>query len=111
MLERLNGPFVAEVVNLAYPVGDLVLLMFVAVAYSLSGWRPGRAWLLLGAGVTVTRRRRHVFVYQVASGTYVAGTVLDAMWPASMALLAAGGLDARPPRSAASRSTRRTRSC
>ena len=62
------GGFVAEAVNLAYPVGDFVLLIFVAVAYSLSGWRPGRAWLLLGAAVTVTAGADIVFVYQVANG-------------------------------------------
>ncbi len=88
VLAASDGRVVADAVNLGYPVGDLVLLMFVAVAYSLSGWRPGRAWLLLGAGVTVSAGADMVFVYQVAHGTYVAGTVLDAMWPGSMALLA-----------------------
>jgi diguanylate cyclase (GGDEF)-like protein len=83
-----GGRFAAEAVNLAYPVGDFVLLIFVAVAYSLSGWRPGRAWLLVGLGVAVSAIADIVFVYQVAKGTYVAGTLLDAMWPASMALLA-----------------------
>jgi diguanylate cyclase (GGDEF)-like protein len=88
VLSAAGGRVEAEVVNLAYPVGDLVLLMFVAVAYSLSGWRPGRAWLLLGAGVIVSAGADMVYLYQVAQGTYVAGAVLDATWPASMALMA-----------------------
>jgi diguanylate cyclase (GGDEF)-like protein len=81
---RLGG----EIVNVAYPVGDLALLVFVAVAYSLSHWRPGRSWLLLGAGITLSAVADLIFAYQSAKGTYVSGTVLDAMWPASMCLFA-----------------------
>jgi diguanylate cyclase (GGDEF)-like protein len=87
-LTASGGRLVAEAVNLAYPCGDLMLLVFVAVAYSLSNWRPGRAWLLLGAAVTVTAVADIIVVYQSANGSYVAGTVLDAMWPASMTLFA-----------------------
>jgi two-component system cell cycle response regulator len=83
-----GGRVVAEAVNLAYPCGDLILLIFVAVAYSLSDWRPGRAWLLLGAAVTTSAVADIIVVYQSATGSYVAGTVLDAMWPASMTLFA-----------------------
>jgi two-component system, cell cycle response regulator len=83
-----SSRFVAEAVNVAYPVGDFVLLMFVAVAYSLAGWRPGRAWLLLGAGIAIEAVADMVFVYQAAKGTYVVGSLLDVMWPASMCLYA-----------------------
>ena len=79
---------VPAVVTVAYPVCDFALLMCIAVSFSLSGWRPGRAWLLLGAGVAVMAAADIVYTYQTAKGTYVSGTVLDAMWPASMCLLA-----------------------
>ena len=59
--------------NLAYPFGDLLLLVFVAVGFALSGWRPGRQWLLLGAAIAVTAIADMVYVYQVAKGTYVEG--------------------------------------
>ena len=86
VLGASSGRLVADAVNIAYPAGDFALLVFVAVAYSLAGWRPGRAWLLLGLGVTVSAIADIAFVYQVATGTYVQGTAIDAMWPASMAL-------------------------
>jgi two-component system cell cycle response regulator len=86
VLASTSGRVVAELVNLAYPCGDLILLIFVAVAYSLSDWRPGRAWLLLGAAVSVSAVADIIVVYQDAVGSYAAGTVLDAMWPASMTL-------------------------
>ena len=78
----------AEIVSVAYLVGDFVLLIFVAVAYSLAGWRPGRAWLLFGAGVTLMAAADIIFSYQTATSTYVPGTPLDVLWPLSMALLA-----------------------
>ena len=65
-----------------------MLLIFVAVAYSLAGWRPGRAWLLFGAGVTLMAAADIIFSYQTATSTYVPGTPLDVLWPLSMALLA-----------------------
>ncbi len=89
--------FIAELVNVAYPIGDFILLMCVAVAYSLANWRPGRAWLLLGAGITVTAVADIVFTYQSAKGTYATGTLLDVMWPASMCLFAVSAW-ARPSR-------------
>ncbi len=79
---------VPAIVTIAYPVCDFVLLMCVAVAYSLSEWRPGRGWLLLGAGIIVMAVADIISTYQTARGTYVAGGPLDAMWPASMSLLA-----------------------
>ena len=49
----LEGTSAAAVTtNLAYPLGDVLLVGFVVGAFALSGWRPGREWLLLGAGFT-----------------------------------------------------------
>jgi two-component system cell cycle response regulator len=75
-------------VNLAYPLGDFLLLVFVALGFTLSGWRPGRQWLLLGIGIALSACADMIFVYQEAHGTYVAGRILDTMWPASMAVIA-----------------------
>ena len=83
-----KGRFIEVAVNVAYPLGDFALLVFVVVAFSLSGWRPGRLWLLLGAGIIVTALADIIYVYQVAKGSYVSGALLDTMWPFSMGLLA-----------------------
>ena len=83
-----QGRVVEDVVNLSYPVADFTLLAFVVVAFSLAGWRPGRLWLFLGAGLALDAAADLVFVYQAAKGTYVAGGILDTSWPAAMALLA-----------------------
>jgi two-component system cell cycle response regulator len=88
VLGTTRGRFVEDAVNLAYPLGDFALLVFVAVAFALSGWRPGRMWLFLGAGIAVSAVADIIYVYQAAKGTYVAGSLLDTMWPASMSLFA-----------------------
>jgi two-component system cell cycle response regulator len=88
VLAANGGRFIEDVVNLAYPLGDFALLVFVAVAFALSDWRPGRLWLCLGAGITLSAVADIIYVYQAAKGTYVAGSLLDTMWPASMALFA-----------------------
>jgi two-component system cell cycle response regulator len=88
VLNANHGRLVEDAVNLSYPLGDFTLLVFVLVAFALFGWRPGRVWLWLGAGIIVSAVADLIYVYQAAKGTYVAGTLLDTMWPASMSLFA-----------------------
>jgi diguanylate cyclase (GGDEF)-like protein len=82
------GAFVPAAVNLAYPVGDFALLAFVGVAFSLANWRPGRAWLLIGAGVTTTAVADILYVTQAATGNYTDPALLNALYLLSVSLLA-----------------------
>ena len=93
-----QGRLVQDLVNLAYPVGDLTLLAFVIVAFSLSAWRPGRLWALLGAGMAIDAVADLIFTYESARGTYVAGGVLDTLWPAAMLCFAIAAWQPAPPR-------------
>lgn len=89
ILDTTGGSIAAVATNLAYPLGDFVLLALVAGMLALTGWRPGRAWALLGAGLLVRGVADCVFLYQAAKGTYVEHTLLDPLWPASALLIAA----------------------
>jgi two-component system, cell cycle response regulator len=80
--------------NLAYPAGDLVLLGLVVAILGLTGWRPGRAWVLLGLGLALSAVADGIYLLQTAEGTYEGGTVLEALWPASALLV---GLSAWQP--------------
>jgi two-component system, cell cycle response regulator len=88
--------------SLAYPVGDLMLLGLVVAILGLTGWRPGRAWLVLGLGLTLSALGDGIFLLQTAEGTYSEGTLLEALWPASALLV---GLSAWQPAMRASTPT------
>ncbi|HEV2874995.1 MAG TPA: diguanylate cyclase [Thermoleophilaceae bacterium] len=80
--------------NLAYPVGDLLLLGLVVAILGLTGWRPGRGWILLGLGLALAALADGVYLLQTVEGTYTEGTLLETLWPASALLV---GLSAWQP--------------
>ncbi len=84
-----QGSTPVVVTNLAYPLGDVLLLSAVFGVFALTGWRPGLRWLLLGLGVLATTLADAVYLFQSAEGTYVEGTWIDVLWPASLLLIAA----------------------
>ena len=73
--------------DVAYPIGDLLLLAVVVGVFGLTGWRPGRSWTVIGAGFVATAVADGLFVYQATLGSYVDGSLIDAVWPASTLLL------------------------
>ena len=85
--------------DVAYPVGDLLLLAVVTGVFGLTGWRPGRSWAVIGAGFVAVAIADGMFLYQATLGSYVDGALLDALWPASTLLLgwAAWVRDGRAP--------------
>jgi diguanylate cyclase (GGDEF)-like protein len=88
ILETTGGSPAAVVTTLAYPLGDLLLIVIVVGAFALRGWHPGRAWALIGSGLATLAVADGLYLYRVAMGTYVPGTLMDSAWPAGMALLA-----------------------
>ncbi|HEY7951285.1 MAG TPA: HD domain-containing phosphohydrolase [Solirubrobacterales bacterium] len=83
-----EGQTLAVATNLAYPIADLTLLTMVATAASFTGWRPGRSWAVVGAGLLLLAVSDGVYLLQAANGTYVEGTILDAGWPCGVLLVA-----------------------
>ncbi len=83
-----DGQTLAVATNLAYPIADLALLTMVATAASFTGWRPGRSWAVLGAGLLLLAISDGTYLLQSANGTYVEGTILDAGWPCGVLLVA-----------------------
>ena len=73
--------------TLAYPVGDMILLAVVACVFALSGWRPGRAWLLLGLGLCLWAIADTGYLYTNADNTYAVGGWLDSLWLAAAWLI------------------------
>jgi len=74
-------------VDLAYAIGDLLLLGFVVAVFGLTGWRPGRALLLVGAALATSAIVDGWFLYNVATEQTVDSTLVATLWPASALLL------------------------
>ncbi len=98
VLETTSGSFGAVATNLAYPLGDMLLIALVVAAFSVVRWRPGRAWLILGAALAVNAVGDAVYLYAISTGNYREGTLLDATWPAAMLLLAQAAWTPAPAR-------------
>jgi diguanylate cyclase (GGDEF)-like protein len=79
----VHGGAAEVATNLAYPICDVTLLLVVVVVLGLTGWRPGRAWLLLGIGFGLSAVADAAYLYESAQGSYVVGGLLDSLWIAS----------------------------
>jgi two-component system cell cycle response regulator len=82
------GDPAAVATNLAYPIGDLILLGLVVIAFGLTHWRPGPSFLLLGASLAIQAVADGLYLFQAAEGTYAEGGGLDLLWPAALLLTA-----------------------
>ncbi len=65
--------------NLAYPLGDVLLLAFLLAGFAVAGLRAGRSWLLVGIGLAAWGLADLVYLYQDATGSYNGG-YLDSLW-------------------------------
>jgi diguanylate cyclase (GGDEF)-like protein len=89
VLETTKGRALTVTVDLAYPLGDVLLVGVVVFAVALTGWRPGREWLSLAAAFAAISVADSIYLALNAAGGYHEGTLLDALWPGSLLLLAA----------------------
>ncbi len=88
VLHGISGDAGTVAVELTYPIGDMLLLIFAIGALGMTGWRPGRVWLPVAASLLVSAVADSIYLYQTATDSYRAGTPLDCLWPASAILLA-----------------------
>jgi two-component system cell cycle response regulator len=88
ILAATGGSRAAVITNLAYPLADLTLIALVVWTLGMSGWRPGRAWGFIVAGLLVFSVSDCLYLYEVATGTYVYGSGTDLGWLAGGVLIA-----------------------
>jgi diguanylate cyclase (GGDEF)-like protein len=88
VVNSTQGTRLVVLTNLAYPIGDVLLLALIVFVFSVTRWQPGRAWALIAAGLLLNGIGDGVYLYQVAVGTYAEGTYLDLVWPVSLVLVA-----------------------
>jgi two-component system cell cycle response regulator len=88
VLAGATGEHSSIVVSLAYPIGDVLLMMFAVGALSTTGWRAGNLWLPIAMSMLISGIADSVYVYQTATDSYHAGTWLECLWPLAAILLA-----------------------
>lgn len=96
--ERSTSTATAEVVEVAYVMGDAVIVGAVVGVYALMGWRPGRMWLLLGLGLLTLAIGDAVYSVQVLDHTYHLGGEFDVAWAAGALLIALASWEPHPGR-------------
>ena len=83
-------------VNLAYPVGDLVLILLIVAGATIAGRGLTRTIVALGAGLGLMTVSAVVFLAQDGAGTYLEGGWLDIGWLLAVVPMAWAALDRRP---------------
>jgi diguanylate cyclase (GGDEF)-like protein len=84
-----NGAWAQIAVGAAYPVADVVIVAMVVGVFVLRGGHLGfYGWI--AAGLATFAVADTVYVYRVASETYVVGTPLDALWAVGLNVVAVG---------------------
>src|SRR5205823_5799288 len=81
VVKSTHGSRLVVLTNIAYPIGDVLLLALLVFVFSVARWRPGRAWTLIAVGLLCNTVGDAIFLYQTAVGTYAEGTYLDLAWP------------------------------
>ena len=87
IVESTGGSKLAVATTLGYPLGDLLLLVFVVGLLGLNGSVFTRSWVMLAAGLALMALADGVFLVESVRGTYQEGGLLDALWPAAALLL------------------------
>ena len=95
IVDTTGGDWRVVGTNLAYPLGDLGLMVIVLATLGLTGWQIDRVWACALAGCFVFAVADCAYLYQTAKGTYVESTILDAGWPAGLILFALGAWQPR----------------
>jgi two-component system cell cycle response regulator len=88
ILQNSGGGMLSAIVDLIYPVADIVLIVFAIVAATLTGWKAGSTFTHLCASLVVFAIVDCIYLIQVANNTWIPGNVFEAGWPLAMILLA-----------------------
>ncbi|HEX2176214.1 MAG TPA: EAL domain-containing protein [Nocardioidaceae bacterium] len=94
LLDVSGGSIAVVLTNMAYPVGDLLLLVLVAVA-AIFGGLVDRLWALLGLGFLSFAVADTWFAVQASTGRFLTGTPTESLWTLTAVLIAIAAV-ARP---------------
>jgi diguanylate cyclase len=76
----------SRLVNLSYPIGDLILIVLMVASMSSARWRPDRAVGCIAVSILMYALADTLYLYQSASDSYAPGSIVDASWAGGLAL-------------------------
>jgi len=78
--EKATGTTLQVITTLAYPLGDIAMVAMVVGVFALTGWRPGRTWSLLLAGLSALVIADIAFTLQSTDATLPGGDWIDPIY-------------------------------
>jgi diguanylate cyclase (GGDEF)-like protein len=78
--EKATGSPIEVATTLAYPLGDIAMVSIVVGVVALTGWRPGRTWSLLLAGLSALVIADVAFTLQSTDATLPGGDWIDPIY-------------------------------
>jgi diguanylate cyclase (GGDEF)-like protein len=84
----IGGETREVITNLAYPVGDMVLIALIVGAIALRGWSLDRTWGVLVVGTIVYGITDSLYLVALAKNTYEYPSVFDFGWTAAAVIYA-----------------------
>ena len=87
--EKAEGSALEVVTTLAYPMGDIAMLAMVVGVIALTGWRPGRTWSLLLAGLAAMVVADIAFTLQLTEEALPGGSWVEPIYLISAVCLGA----------------------
>jgi two-component system cell cycle response regulator len=96
--EKTSGTTLETITTLSYPLGDIAMLSMVIGVVALTGWRPGRTWSLLLAGLAALVIADIAFTLQSTGGALPGGEWVNPIY--LIAALCLGGAVWQPAEAA-----------
>jgi diguanylate cyclase (GGDEF)-like protein len=78
--EKATGTTLEKLTTLSYPLGDIAMLSMVVGVIALTGWRPGRTWSLLLAGLSALVIADIAFTLQSTEGALPGGEWINPIY-------------------------------
>ncbi len=75
-----SGSTLEVMTTLAYPIGDIAMLALAVGVVALTGWRPGRTWSLLLAGLSALVIADIAYTLQATEGALPGGEWIDPIY-------------------------------
>jgi diguanylate cyclase (GGDEF)-like protein len=85
-IEGVGGTPAGDVISLAYPLFDVLLLAMVCGLLAVRGMRGGSMWLWMAVGMVIFVAADVTYVLQVQSDSYATGPVLSLAWLAGLTM-------------------------